>query len=131
MTSQIKTVEDAFNYTSRDIAVLELFKTLPDQDRAYTEACHKRMVVIEALNQEANGGKKWKPDWENGKWDKYYSWARLKRDKAGVGFVVGDAGYVGTHATTTVGSRLCFMNEDLALYFNEQFADLLQITLAE
>lgn len=131
MKSKIKTVEDAFAYTGRDMAALMAFEALPETDRRYQEATYKRMVVIEALNKEANEGKNWSPDWSNGKWDKYYSWAWLKKNPAGVGFVVGVTYCDYARARTGVGSRLCFKSSELVQYFNTQFADLLQIVMAE
>lgn len=131
MTSTIKTVEDAFNYTGRDIAVLDVFKHLPEQDSAYAEACYKRAVVIEALNKEANGGENWTPDWNNTAQRKYFSWVWFKKNEAGNGFVVRGTDYHYDYTTTYVGSRLCFLNADLVLYFNSQFPELLQLTLVE
>ncbi len=132
MESQIKTVADAFAYTNRDITVLQNLQGLPEQDVEYMTASYKRMVVTEALNKEANGGIDWKPDYENGS-RKYEPWVWLKNnpDPAGVGFVVHATCYDNTLTYTTCGSRLCFKSEELVEYFNEQFADLLQITMAE
>lgn len=132
MESKIKTVADAFAYTNRDITVLlNGFKALPEQDVTYMEESYKRMVVIEALNKEANGGKNWTPDWSNSNEYKYYSWIWLKKNPAGVGFVVAYTGYDYTGTDTDVGSRLCFKSSELVEYFNSQFADLLQSTLVE
>lgn len=129
--SKIKTVADAFAYTNRDATILlNAFDALPDQDKKFMSHSYMRTVVTEALNQEANRGEKWTPNWSDGKW-KYESWVSYKIDKAGVGFVV----YVTlcglTYSVSIVGSRLCFISSDVCNYFNEQFADLLQVTMAE
>lgn len=131
MTSNIKTVEDAFAYTGRELSVLESFNGLPEQDKSYMQASYKRAVVIEALNMEANGGQKWTPDWNNSDQNKYFSWVWLKKNEAGNGFVVRDSFYRYHFTYTYVGSRLCFLSSNLVLYFNSQFPDLLQQTLAE
>ncbi|HUM50461.1 MAG TPA: hypothetical protein PK431_01555 [Chitinophagales bacterium] len=128
--SKIKTVEDAFNYTGKDIAVLAAFKKLPNDDRDYMVAAYKRSVVTEALNKEANKGKTWKPDWTDGTW-KYQSYVWLKKADGGVGFVVAGTHYDDAATGTHCGSRLCFKTSELVDYFNEQFADLLQVTMAE
>lgn len=132
MESKIKTVADAFAYTGRDITVLlESFKGLPEQDVEYTTESYKRMVVIEALNKEANGGENWKPDWSNSNEHKYFSWVWLKKNKENSGFVVVDTNYNYYCTYTNVGSRLCFLSAELVEYFNAQFPELLQKTLAE
>lgn len=131
MKSKIKTVEDAFKYTGRELSVLDAFENLPERDKTYMAASYKRMVVIEALNKEANGGKNWTPDWSNSNEYKYYSWVWLKKNPAGVGFVVVHSHYGYTYTNTTVGSRLCLKSSALVEYLNEQFADLIQITIAE
>lgn len=128
--SNIKTVEDAFNYMGKDLAVLAAFSQLPEQDKNYMEASYKRMVVTEALNKEANDGKEWKPNYEDGS-RKYESWVWLKNNPAGVGFVVNGTHFDYTNTSTLCGSRLCFKSEELVEYFNEQFADLLQSTMSE
>lgn len=131
MESTIKTVEDAFAYTGRELSVLESFNGLPEQDKSYMQACYKRAIVTEALNKEANGGKNWTPDWSNSDENKYYPWVCLKKNDAGNGFVVAVTYYGYSYTYAHVGSRLCFLSADLVLYFNSQFPELLQQTIAE
>ena len=121
MATKIKTVESAFSATGRDIALLEVFNSLPEQDRVYMAAIYKRMVVTEAKNTEANNGKKWTPDYANGKWDKYYPYVWAKKNSAGVGFVVRDAGCASAHSYASCGSRLCFQSAELVEEFNSDF----------
>lgn len=129
--SKIKSVESAFSATGRDIALLEVFNSLPEEDRAYMSAVYKRMVVTEAKNTEANNGEKWTPDYSNGKWDKYYPYVWAKKNPKGLGFVVGGAGYDSTVTYSDVGSRLCFKSSELVQEFNADFPELLQQTLLD
>ena len=92
--------------------------TLPKEMEVHTKAleAHAKLVVItEAINEG------WKPDWENGKWDKYYPWFKMG-SASGVGF-----SYVGSdnwNSDSLVGSRLCFKSAKLAEYAGNQFEDL-------
>lgn len=132
-TSEIKTVEDAFKYLGIDTSVLAAFQSLPEEHRAYMEASYKRLVVIEALNKEANAGAKWIPNWGDHNEYKYCSWVWLKPNPAGGGFVLADTtcDYTATTSHSVVGSRLCLKSAAMVHYLNEQFADLIQIVMAE
>lgn len=131
MKTKIKTVENAFTATGRDIALLEVFKSLPEEDCAYMAAMYKRLVVTDAKNREVNNGERWMPDYSNGKWDKHYPLVYAKKNPAGVGFVVDDSFYGRTGTYAHCGSRLCFKEADSVIEFNNDFPELLQQTLLD
>ena len=110
--TKITSVKKAFEYLNLDIKTLPEVSKLPARFKKFITAAYKLTVVIEALNKEANGGKTWKPDWSNGKWDKYNNWFKVN----GAG-----SGFAGTYcerwtADTSVGSRLCFFKSETATY---------------
>jgi len=75
-------------------------------------AFSKALIIARALNEG------WIPDFNNGKWDKYYPYFDM-RSSAG-GFRFHDCAY--GHAS--VGARLCFKSDELARYAGTQFEDI-------
>lgn len=75
----------------------------------------KAYRLIKMLVKTLNEG--WTPDWDNGKYDKYFPWFYL--DGGSSGFRSG--GYVVWPSGSDVGSRLCFKNRELAEYAGTQF----------
>ena len=75
-------------------------------------------MIASALNEG------WTPDWENGKWDKYYPWF-VMGSASGVGFSFGD--YDRWHSRSGVSSRLCFKSAELAKYAGNQFLEIYKI----
>lgn len=125
MKSEIKTVADAFNYTGRDLNDITKFDFLPESDRAAVAAFYQLSVVREALNKEANKGENWYPDWNNYNQYKYYPWFDLETygdAPASSGFAFDD--YVYVYSGSGVGSRLCYISEEVAEYAGTQFIDL-------
>ena len=113
---EIKTFEDAC--TKLGINVEEIKLTFPEQLNHHAKAfiAHIKLVIItEALN---NG---WKPDWTNGKWDKYFAWF-VMGSSSGAGFSCIGYDYWDTHSDA--GSRLCFKSRKLAKYAGTQFEDI-------
>ena len=118
--STIKTFEAACKYLKLDpVKVLPKVTGLPKQHQEATIAHAKLVIISEALNKEANGGKTWKPDWTNGQWDKYYPWFDMSSGSGLSCFGCGDR-----DSYSTVGSRLCFKSAELAKYAGTKFIKL-------
>ena len=72
------------------------------------------LIVTRALNEG------WKPDFNNGQWDKHYPYFDM-RSSAG-GFRFNDSACAYDNAL--VGARLCFKSAELARYAGTQFEDI-------
>lgn len=114
ITDRVKTYEDACKVVG--IAPLKLsdFKFLPEKDRKPSYAFHQITTIAKALNED------WVPNWDNENEYKYYPWFRM--GSSGVGFSADD--YGDWFAYSSVGSRLCFKNRDLAVYAGKQFEEI-------
>lgn len=110
---KIKTFEDACKKLGIDPTKLPDVSMLPEADGQALLAQYKLTVIARALN----GG--WVPDWDNGRFDKYYPWFRMSSSP---GFSFYDFDYV--HSFSLVGSRLCYKSSELAEYAGKQFIDL-------
>jgi hypothetical protein len=124
--SKIKTFEDACAHLNR-ATTLPNVDGLPKGLGKYLIAEYKIATIVEALNNEANGNQAWQPDWNNQNQYKYYPWFWVDASDekpAGFGFSISYYGI--TYSSTGVGSRLCFLSAELALYAGEQFKDLYQ-----
>ncbi len=109
VTDRIKTVEDVLkdnNVTQEQID--EMFEYAPEH--------LKYQYIAELLCKSLNEG--WTPDWDNSNETKYFPWFKMGSSV----FRFNDCD--GWHALSSVGSRLCFKNKDLAKYAGEQFTDL-------
>ena len=116
MTHKIKTFEDACKALKLDPEkVLPDFSMFPEQHRKAMTAHAKLIIIAQALNGN------WKPDWDNGEWDKYYPWFDMD-SSSGSGFSYD--GYDDWCSISLVGSRLCFKSRELAEYAGKQFEDL-------
>lgn len=125
MKSKIKTIEAAFKATKRNPKALPNVSKLPEQERQITIDNYKLMVVVEALNQEANAGKIWKPDYTNSNQYKYepvFGVAANKKHPSGFGFSYSH--FVLWFTYTNVGSRLCFINKEVMQYAQKKFKKL-------
>jgi len=125
MESKIQSIEDAFNYTGRDIKNLPIVDHLPEEDREYQIASYKWQVIIAALNKEANAGVKFWPNWNDPNEYKYSPVAIVKASKeqpAGFGF--SRTSYVYSCTIAYVGSRLSFLNGERTLYAMKQFPEI-------
>ncbi|MGQ0738387.1 MAG: hypothetical protein ACT4OJ_04940 [Bacteroidota bacterium] len=92
---------------------------MPKRHQLATLAHAQLVIIAEALNQEANDGKPWEPNWKNGLWDKYYPWFKLS---SGSGLSYGDCDDRRSHST--VGSRLCFISREVAEYAGKHYQKL-------
>lgn len=115
ITDRVKTSEDVLDVlggTSSDVKDLLTYKT-DDPDVISSRAHLKLTLIARALNEG------WTPDWTNSSQYKYMPWFKQKSG-FGLAFDVCDH----WHASTGVGSRLCFKSVELAEYAATQFADI-------
>lgn len=120
LNSKIKTFEGACKLLKLDPKrAVPVVKTLPkDHQEAIVAHC-KLVIIAQALNQEANGGKRWKPNWKNGQWDKWYPWFWMN---SGSGLSCDD--FVNRDSGSGVGSRLCYISREVADYAGKKFLKL-------
>ncbi len=112
--AQIKTFEAACKKLKLDPKkCLPVVSGMPKHHQDPTIAHAKLVIITEALNDG------WKPDWTNGKWDKYYPWFDMS---SGSGLSYG--GFGAQRSGSHVGSRLCFKTAELARYAGTQFKKL-------
>ena len=118
--SDLKTFEDACKVERLDPKkVIPDFKDYPAKDKKAMIAHAKLVIIASALNRLANNGKKWKPDWNNNQWDKYYPWFWMG-GSSGFRFYVCDS----WASHSSVGSRLCFISSEVGEYAGKQFIKL-------
>lgn len=116
MNHEIKTFEDAcVSLNLNPETILPDFSLFPFHHQKAMVAHSKLIIIAEALNEG------WKPDWSNGKWDKYYPWFDME-DSASGGFSYDDYGY--WYTLSAVSSRLCFKSRELAEYAGKTFQSI-------
>ena len=117
---QLKSFEDACTVLGLDSEkVIPDFSCYPEKDQGAMIAHAKLVIVAGAANLLENEGKEWKPDWNNGDWDKFYHWFEMG-GSSGFRF----DGYDHWDSLSAVGSRLCFISPKAAEYIGQQFIDL-------
>lgn len=113
---QLKTFADACKVEGLDAKkVLPDFSGFPAKDRKAMIAHAKLVIIVRAANRLANGGKVWKPDFDNHAEWKYENW--FIKDKGSAGFRFDDYDYW----LSRVGSRLCFISSEVAEYVGKTF----------
>ena len=119
--SKIKKVADAFKARKQKMFKMSDFSIFPLRHRKFNLACNNLIIIIEALNAEANGGKEWIPDYTDNNY-KYELWWNIKADKKRPsGFAVSHTLYVNWKTFTIVGSHFCFISRPVASYCAKQF----------
>jgi hypothetical protein len=117
---QLKTFEDACKELKLNAKkVLPDFSCYPKKDHAAMQAHAKLVIIARAANKIANKGKEWTPDWSNYNQWKYYPWFEMGGSS---GFRFYDCDF--WHSDSDVGSRLCFISREAAIYIGKQFTDL-------
>ena len=109
VTDRIKNIEDVLEdngITQRELD--EMFVNVPEH--------LKYQYIAELLCKSLNEG--WTPDWEDGKYNKYFPWFKMGSS----GFRC-DA-YGAWDTASYIGSRLCFKSSKLAKYAGEKFTDV-------
>lgn len=116
---RVKSFEDACQVLGISTDVPEV-KGLPRKHRKAIVANYKLIIIAEALNEG------WKPNWQDSNEYKYYPWFDMS-NPAGVGY--SHTPTTASYASASVGSRLCFKNRELAIYFGQTFTDLFNESL--
>lgn len=120
--TDIKTFEDACQVEGLDAEkVIPAFAFFPEKDRKAMQAISKLVIITKASNRLANDGKEWIPNWNDFGERKYENWFGMNDDGSS-GFRFGDLDL--WHATSNVGSRLCFISREVARHVGETFLDL-------
>lgn len=114
ITERVKSFEDACQVLGISASVPDV-KGLPRKHQKAIVANYKLIIIAEALNEG------WKPNWQNSDEYKYYPWFDMSKT-AGVGCSL--TANAATLASAYFGSRLCFKNRELAIYFGQEFTDL-------
>jgi hypothetical protein len=125
MNFQTKTIDDAYKATNRSPFEMPQIPGLREEDLLHIKNHFDLEVVVEAINQEANKGKRWIPDFTNSSEKKYELWYWIEpSDTDGAGFVFSSTFTDYGHTLTTVGSRLCYISREAANYCFTQFPEL-------
>ncbi|HUR65501.1 MAG TPA: hypothetical protein VMZ03_04055 [Chitinophagaceae bacterium] len=112
ITDRIKTFKDACQELGIDPTDVIPTGGMLDKDAKSMIAGCKLNVIVRALNEG------WEPDWNNSRQPKWRCWFYF--DSPGFRFHGAGCNF----SNSSVGSRLCFKNEELAIYAGAQFLDL-------
>lgn len=116
----IKTFQDACKAEGLDPKkVIPDFSLFPEKSRKAMIAHAKLIIIVMAVNRLANNGKEWIPDWNNTSGYKWYPWFYMGGSS---GFRFG--GCDNWLTVSAVGSRLCFISEEVGTKTVKQFIDL-------
>jgi len=111
---RVKTFEDACGVL--DITPANQVSVTIDgamnQDAKSIQAYCKLIIIARALNEG------WKPNWDNGNEKKYWPWFNMSSSGLSC------SGHGCDFSYSSVGSRLCFKNRELAEYAAKQFQDI-------
>ena len=124
----IKDIQDAckyLGYPTQAPAILGV----PEHMIPILTADYYQYVLTEAANQLANGGKKWIPDFNNikeEKWSAYWDMETYNDAPPGSGFVLGHGRFVRT--CSHVGARRVFFSKAVGQYLCTQFVDVFRVT---
>lgn len=101
-----------------------IVKHLPKDEQASTIAHFELMIIAEAINYLANGGKKWIADYSNydqEKWVPRFYMDSNKKSVSGFSFGYADYGNVSSWSNTIVGGRLSYLSSDAATWAGIKF----------
>lgn len=105
---------------------------IPDRLKNFTVGMYQRAVVVESLNKALGleGEDRWIPNYNSGKWDKFYPWGVPgKDDKVPSGFGFSDSSYVCSNTHSCVGARLELRDSKLVFHMFEYFRQILVDTM--
>lgn len=117
ITDQVKTMADVYRLKGVTEEQVIPFKNPVEEYQKGANAAVKLFLLAEVLNEG------WKPDWDDDDEWKYYPYFWMESEAGGgSGFSYDDCDCVGS--ASTVGSRLVFRTEDLAIYAGRQFEEV-------
>lgn len=125
MKSKINTLEDAFTLLGRDRnAIVKVMELLPEDIREDHISDNDLDTLIEALNMEANDGKKWIPNYSDDepKYEPRFWMNDEEGEPAGSGFSFTHC--VRWRTDSHAGSRRCFINYETMEYAIENFLEV-------
>ena len=111
---RIKTFEDAYEEADKKTRD-EFDQQINPNLSEHIVARLKLILIAKVLRGE------WEPDFSNSNQEKWFPWFKFS---AGSGFDFSDSSYYFVLTNPSVGSRLCFPNEELSNYFGKQFIEL-------
>jgi len=117
-TSDVFSFEQACSINGVNPDDIIPFKTPKNGDERSVNAYAMKIQIIRAFNTLDNDGQPWKADWQNNDQAKYYPYYYMNKS-SGSGLSYYDCDYVDSYSG--VGSRLCFISEDVAEHFFEAF----------
>jgi len=112
----LNSYEEACEIENIDPAENIPFADPKNGDQLALNSLARIFIGVRAINRQANGGKPWTPDWKNSRQWKYEI---IMNMSSGSGLSYYDCDYVDSYSG--VGSRLCFISEDVAEHFFEAF----------
>lgn len=115
ITEKVKTFEDACRMLGIQPTTPD-FSFLEEKEQKAHEAHFKLVIITKALNEG------WKPDWSNGKFDKWFAWFYFDNSSSAGRFSFGLSDHLLSYSLC--GSRLCFKSSELARYAGTQFEAL-------
>lgn len=111
ITDRIKTLDDVF--AAAGTTSTAFYETCKRNELAQDEVGYRLAKLVTLVLNEG-----WEPDWDNSSQRKWRLWFYLNQP----GFRLNAALFV--LAISSVGSRLCFKSEELALYAANTFLDV-------
>ncbi len=110
---KIKTLDDALKACNLTLEEVQVSGGIPE-DRESIQNYTYAIIISRALNDG------WTPNWDDSSEYKYYPW--FKMSASGFSY----DGYDCWNTFSSVGSRLCFKNRELAIYAGKQFKEVYQ-----
>ncbi len=117
----LNSFEDACKMKGYDpLKILPDVSMLPQSMQKYILGHIKLPIIIEEANRLANNGKKWEADYGDFSQSKFELWLDLSKGSSGLRCGV----YAHWIAYSHVGSRLCFISEEVGEAVFEKFIEL-------
>jgi len=116
ITDRIKSFNDAICELSCNDNDVLFYKQLLNQRDCPVHLLNYQGVII--ITKALNEG--WTPNWNDTNERKWYPWFRILSS----GLVFDGTYYAYGYTDTSVGSHLCFKNEELSTYAGKQFTEI-------
>lgn len=121
MQTKVESYETACALLGRDPEAKPEVSKLPEDEQEFIIGTYEVSIIIQALNYEANGNKKWVPDYSKNtqKYEPTFNMRDKPNSLAGSGFSCTHCDYWFT--CSVAGSRFCYINYDIMRYAVEKF----------